>query len=393
MSKKRRRRSQTSSAGSKKTAAMREKEVITTAGTDLTVTHRDEKKLKSPESAAHELYAHLYEVSKLTAVPFGDLLDFIEERQADIDDEYDDVSWSTEDDDIDAPPYVNYVPGSLAWNAYYDRADEETRKQMDLYRKVQEQKARKNATAKPLGYGGEAFTNGAVQATTQVKEPTAWTAERPACITECGAVGTPVITFSRKAWAKVQALMNRYTHLEWLAYLVGRKEEDDLAWWIEDLRIPEQLVQPSHVKVTDKAPDFEGVVGVCHSHNTMDAFFSGEDKDYINSNHPLSIVFSKKAGRDIEYKVMARSKVPCGETLVREGGVIHLEEDHEAEAWLKEVESSIVEEKLGYSYASTYSGRSSAYTTGYTNGSTKDSEPWWKKDYSTDRAASAASSK
>lgn len=210
-------------------------------------------------------------------------------------------------------------------------------------------------------------------------QPTGWKVEGPKCITKCEFAGDPVIVFTREAWSKVEALMHHYGNLEWLAYLVGEKTSE-FSWRVTDLRIPKQLVQAAHVEVTDNNPDYSGVIGVCHSHNTMAPFFSREDKEFINANHPLSIVFATKAGSStIDYKIMARRSLPCGELYEAETeSEIIIEPDNHVKAWLEQVTPNITEEK-----------RPQTYTSVYYDWHDDDHDPWWM-GYPPVKAASKA---
>jgi proteasome lid subunit RPN8/RPN11 len=104
---------------------------------------------------------------------------------------------------------------------------------------------------------------------------------------------------------KIELLMKKYPSLEWLAYAVIDK--DGL---VVDIVVPKQTVTGGSVNnVTQDFELHEGykIGGVIHSHNTMGAFFSSVDSDFLNENHDFSIVVSNKG-----YKAVARFKTPCG---------------------------------------------------------------------------------
>lgn len=95
---------------------------------------------------------------------------------------------------------------------------------------------------------------------------------------------------------------------EWLAYLKGKydpnKPEEEA--FINGIVLPNQdassaLVHNIHVD------DYENVIGVIHSHHEMGIGFSGHDWDFINGNHHISLLISKK-----EITGVARAFTPCG---------------------------------------------------------------------------------
>lgn len=249
------------------------------------------------------LYALLVQVSKITGIPVNNILDFIEIEQEQMAD------------------------GS------------------------------KSRSANSTTSAATSSTTGGSEDKEVVVKPTGWQAEGPKCITACGLAGTPTVTFTHEAWQKVEALMNHYTDMEWLAYLVGEKT-GDFSWRVTDLRVPKQIAETAHVEVIDDNIDFTGVVGVCHSHHHMSAFFSQEDREFINSNHPLSIVFSKRKGANaIEHKMMARRKLPCGEWYETESGTVLFEQDPSAQTWLDSVKTNIQEKTYTYRrYGGAYYG-------------------------------------
>jgi hypothetical protein len=101
---------------------------------------------------------------------------------------------------------------------------------------------------------------------------------------------------------KIDALMEEYPKREWLAYLVGDKEDD----YVRDLFIPKQIASSSHVRPLE-FPQSKEIIGVIHSHHSMGHTFSGTDDEFINANHDISIVVSNSG-----YSGHIRTKTPCG---------------------------------------------------------------------------------
>jgi hypothetical protein len=107
------------------------------------------------------------------------------------------------------------------------------------------------------------------------------------------------------AKVKIDALMDKFPNIEWLAYLIGDKNQPLV---VQDLYIPQQDVTGTSVD-NIQCPEFNtlSIIGVIHSHHGMGTGFSGTDHAWINQNHNLSIVVAKNgiAGQ-------FRWKTPCG---------------------------------------------------------------------------------
>lgn len=105
---------------------------------------------------------------------------------------------------------------------------------------------------------------------------------------------------------KMNTLMKEYKHIEWLAYLLGKKKSE--AYFVDDIYIPEQTVTPGDVE-NIICPEYNNlpIIGVIHSHHGMGTGFSGTDHEFVNDNHDISIVIAhgKIAGQ-------ARWQTPCG---------------------------------------------------------------------------------
>lgn len=139
------------------------------------------------------------------------------------------------------------------------------------------------------------------------------------CVTACSKAEKKVKVFMKKdARTKAMRFMRWAGAREWLAYLVGSKQED--GFHVEDLYLPDQRTSATLVdKVVAENYNQLKVVGVIHSHHEMGAgdedspSFSGHDANFINGNHDLSLL----AGRDRVsggFKIVgiARVKTPCG---------------------------------------------------------------------------------
>ena len=143
------------------------------------------------------------------------------------------------------------------------------------------------------------------------------------------------------AYSKITALMEHFD-VEWLGYLIGKWEGDNVH--VTDLSIPEQKTTGGSVDhVEGELP--RGHVGVIHSHVRMGAFFSGTDDTWINDNHNVSIVVSKKNGvANLDFKTQVRKKVPCGANMLMEMNVVRVDQDQRS--WLQ----SVVEKVKSYVY-------------------------------------------
>ncbi len=125
------------------------------------------------------------------------------------------------------------------------------------------------------------------------------------CVKECSKVPDKVtIWIHPLAKRKIDAMMGEYKSIEWLAYLVGKKEERE----VFDIFVPEQDISAASVdniicaEYNDIIP-----IGVIHSHHGMGHSFSGTDNEWINQNHDISLVISNTgiAGQ-------CRLKTDCG---------------------------------------------------------------------------------
>ena len=136
------------------------------------------------------------------------------------------------------------------------------------------------------------------------------------------------------AKVKIDALMEKYPNIEWLAYLIGDPENDP--YTVTDIFIPKQVV--TGTSVTDViCPEFNNLstIGVIHSHHGMGNGFSGTDHAFVNQNHNISLVIAKDgiAGQ-------ARWTTPCGALKIITVAVKpKIEIDFDKEGFLKETEN------------------------------------------------------
>lgn len=122
---------------------------------------------------------------------------------------------------------------------------------------------------------------------------------------ECGFF-KPEVHLSYVVHHKIQQLMTKIGHYEWLGYLAGTVK--DYVFTISGISIPEQVVTSGQVEVLPEARLPKEMVGVIHSHHSMGSFFSGTDEEFVNANHQVSIVVSNKG-----YKAHIKAKMKCGE--------------------------------------------------------------------------------
>jgi len=150
----------------------------------------------------------------------------------------------------------------------------------------------------------------------------------------CGRMEALKVLLTPEVAQKVEALSQAVNPLEWLGYLYGDEGEGEIL--ITEIRVPEQAVTSSSVKVTDESLH-EGSIGAIHYHSGGGLFFSGVDRAFVNANHQVSIVYSKSG-----YKAMARCYAPCGLLVQGEAEVSILHpEPRDLKKFLKEAQKKI----------------------------------------------------
>jgi hypothetical protein len=151
-------------------------------------------------------------------------------------------------------------------------------------------------------------------------------------VTECSKVPKVQDVFVELlAKKKIDMLMKKYPNIEWLAYLLGDKNEPTV---VKDLFIPQQQVTTTAV-TNIVCPEWNTlpVIGVIHSHHGMGNGFSGTDHEWINQNHDVSLCIAKSgiAGQ-------VRVKTPCGSLKIVPAKVIvrFPKIDYDFKGWMAE---------------------------------------------------------
>lgn len=175
------------------------------------------------------------------------------------------------------------------------------------------------------------------------------------CVEACSKVPEKInIWFQPLAKRKVDTLMKEYTSIEWLAYLLGKKDTRE----VEDIFIPDQSISTARVDDVE-CDEYNNlsVIGVIHSHHGMGHSFSSTDHDYINGNHDISIVISHSglAGQ-------FRFKTPCGSYKIIEANVrLKVVLDFDDEKFIESVKPKLTKKTF---VATTYGGYGGKYVNG-----------------------------
>jgi len=149
---------------------------------------------------------------------------------------------------------------------------------------------------------------------------------------------------------------------EWLAYLVGEKN-DNGSYNITDLYLPDQRTCATLVDNVDTEEfNQHSIVGVIHSHHEMGAgdadnpSFSGHDDAFINANHNLSLLAGKdRQSRGFKIVGLARVTTPCGAFLQVKANVKSMVEDPEGDKALKDEFLEKTQTQQNQTYSPTYS--------------------------------------
>ena len=165
-------------------------------------------------------------------------------------------------------------------------------------------------------------------------------------IKECGKQPEEmIIWFEPIVRVKINALMNMFENIEWLAYLIGDPETRV----VTDIHIPTQKITSTSVDDIE-CPEFNDLncIGVIHSHHGMGNGFSGTDHEWINQNHNISLCI---ANNGIAGQV--RWKTPCGGLMIIECEVkLKLDVEFDEEKFKKEVNEKI--SRKTYTYHNAY---------------------------------------
>jgi len=111
-----------------------------------------------------------------------------------------------------------------------------------------------------------------------------------------------------------------YDKQEWIAFLLGTRSHNGLEITVTDLKIPLQIRSYANCALVRQEPLEKEVVGVVHSHHSMNAFFSTTDDDTLNPRFPFSLVVAYNTNKSsrierllgFNYKAEGRAPLPCG---------------------------------------------------------------------------------
>lgn len=162
------------------------------------------------------------------------------------------------------------------------------------------------------------------------------------CISDCSKAPSCLeILIYPLAKEKIEALMEEYKNIEWLAYLIGTNNEEKRE--ITDIFVPDQEISTASVD-NIKCKEFNtlSIIGVIHSHHNMGNNFSSTDNDYINQNHNISLCISKSG-----INGQIRWKTPCGSYKIIDCKVkLKLDSLLDKESFIKKVKEKIKEKKI-----------------------------------------------
>lgn len=141
-----------------------------------------------------------------------------------------------------------------------------------------------------------------------------WEVEGVKACTECPWSGPARVVLHPDAVRQISLLVENTTG-EWLAYLQGRHADETIT--VSSLKVPAQKASLASVDVYEniRSGDY---VGVIHSHHNLGVGFSMTDDEYINANHPLSLLVNNDPSTTVGFRIIGqfRRKVPCGETMI-----------------------------------------------------------------------------
>lgn len=125
---------------------------------------------------------------------------------------------------------------------------------------------------------------------------------------------------------------------EWIAYLRGEAIEG--GYHIHGFYFPKQRVTPAHCEPEDGEVRFDDTIGTVHSHVSMGAVFSPEDRSHFN--WPVEIVINRRG----EFSVNCRQKLECGNWQRNEGRLVLAQCDAELEL-VKELQEKMTDARRG----------------------------------------------
>lgn len=116
------------------------------------------------------------------------------------------------------------------------------------------------------------------------------------------------VVLSHIVFGKIITLLNKYPELEWGAYLIGEEKEDEYV--VEDLVLMKQEVTGTTVEFLEE--DYpKNCIGWLHSHNSMDAFLSGTDKETA-----IQYAITLVVNNELKFACAVKKKLPCGRTAL-----------------------------------------------------------------------------
>ena len=194
-----------------------------------------------------------------------------------------------------------------------------------------------NPATNPIGFA----TNLGAGFKRVAPEPSFWeTGLEKEMVKNCGVFDEKIdVLISTKARQKMNILMKKFDRMEWLAYLVGDKDENV----VEDIIIPKQRVTSVNVYVDE--PVDVPIIGVIHSHHDMGNGFSHTDDDFINANHDLSLCIT-----NTKITGQLRVKTECGRYMLADVNVEEAYDGFDVGDFLKEVDTQISEKVIVTTY-------------------------------------------
>jgi proteasome lid subunit RPN8/RPN11 len=111
-----------------------------------------------------------------------------------------------------------------------------------------------------------------------------------------------------------------HDRIEWIALLTGTRSPDGMEVMVTGVRVPLQERSHASCELVREEPLTPEVVGVVHSHHSMDAAFSTIDDSTLNPRFPLSIVVARNSHTSTDseklfgfnYQAEGRVPLPCG---------------------------------------------------------------------------------
>ena len=160
---------------------------------------------------------------------------------------------------------------------------------------------------------------------------------KPVCVKSCGRYQPEdqMVYIDYYVMAKINALMKKYTNLEWLGYLVGRDGNI-----VDDVYLPKQKVSAGSVTDIEVIPEIS-IIGVIHSHHGLGLHnFSGTDHAYINDNHRLSILVWHEKDH-IGINGQNKITLECGSTMIVPIKIEFFHPELDLTQWVAEADENI----------------------------------------------------